>query len=108
MMDETTDVEKVELLRDTINELKTQLSGMVKKKTEAQQKLEDIKSKLKLTRDEEHKTEERMKDILDVEAKFEELMSEENRLEREKVKAEDELNKIQKTLSDIKDLNKNP
>jgi len=107
-MDETTDVEKVELLRDTINELKTQLSGMVKKKTEAQQKLEDIKSKLKLTRDEEHKTEERMKDILDVEAKFEELMSEENRLEREKVKAEDELNKIQKTLSDIKDLNKNP
>jgi len=93
-------------LNETINELKKQLQELSDKKNQTKLKIDDIKSKLKVTREAEHKAEERMKDILKVEAQLEELMSEETRLIREKSVAEDELSVYNKKLAKADALNK--
>ena len=109
MADEVSDAsdgEKETLLTETINELKNQLQALSGKKTDVQQRLDDIKSKLEVTQEEEHKTEARMKDIINVEAKLEELMNEEERLLREKSSAEDDMLKIKEKFDKIKQLNR--
>lgn len=105
-MAEETDAEKETLLTETINELKKQIQELNEKKNGVQQNLNEIKSRLEVTQAEEHKTEERMKDIIKVEAKLEELMNEEERLLRQKSGAESELIEIKKKLDKIDDLNK--
>ena len=105
-MDITNRGEKETVLTRTINELKRHLGVLDQKKSEVQLKLDDIKSRLEVTREEEQKTEKRMQDILKVEAKLEELMNEERRLLLEKSAAESELVDIQGKLKKIDNINK--
>ena len=106
MENEATHTEKETLLTATINELKRQLQLLRVKKVEVEQRLKDTKSKLEVTQEAEHQAEERMKDILEVEAKLEEFMNEESRLEREKSTAESELFEIKKKLAKVDELDK--
>jgi len=106
MENEGNNTEKETLLTATINELKKQLQMLRVKKVEVEQRLKDTKSKLEATQEAEHQTEERMKDILKVEAKLEVFMNEESRLEREKSTAESELFEIKKKLAKINELDK--
>jgi len=106
MENETSNTEKETLLSATINELKRQLQLLRVKKVEVEQRLKETKGKLEITQEAEHQAEERMKDILKVEAKLEEFINEESRLEREKSTAESELFEIKKKLAKINELDK--
>jgi len=106
MVDEITYTQKETLLNETINELKKQLQVLREKKGEIEQRLKDTEGKLEVTQEAEHQAEERMKDMLKVEARMEELVSEENRLFREKSAAESELLEIKEKLSKVDELDK--
>ena len=106
MADETDDNQKETLLVETINELKKQLQVLNENKNDVELRLKDTKSKLEATQEAEHQVEEHMKDMLKVEAKLEELITEERRLIQEKSAAESELFEIKKKLSKINELDK--
>lgn len=106
MANEIQDSEKETLLTETLSELKTRLQELGAKKQESQQKLDSIKTQLEATQEAEHKAEDRMKDILQVEAKLEELMNEERKLLREKDAAEAELFEFKKKIDKIDRINK--
>jgi len=106
MADETNNNEKESLLTATINELKKQLESLSVKKVEVEQRLTETKNKLEVTQEAEHEAEDRMKDILKVEAELEVFINEESKLEREKSSAESELYDIKKKLSKIDELDK--
>jgi len=106
MADEVNNPERETLLTETVNELKTRLQELGSKKQEVQQRLDGIKTKLEATQEAEHKAEDRMKDILEIEAKLEELMNEEGKLQREKDTAEAELLEFKNKIAKIDQINK--
>ena len=106
MEGETAPDDKGILLSETLNELKKQLESLNEKKKEVQQKLDGIKNRLEATQEAEHKAEERMKDIIEVEAQLEQFMNEEDKLTREKLAAESELLEYKEKLGKIDEISK--
>lgn len=97
---------KARFLEATFEEVRKNKEDLLQKKEELQQKLGEIRGKEKIATEEEAKIEGRLRDMLRIEAKYEEILDEEEILRRQEEFVEEDLLKVKQKLDKIKKLYK--
>lgn len=90
------------LLDAAFEDARKTMEQLEQKKGELQQKLDEIREKEGVAEGAEREIEQKLKDLLRIEARFEEVLSEEERLRREESLVEDDLLKVKAELGKIK------
>ena len=96
------DSEKRRFLEATFDDVRKSKAELEQRKEELQEKLDEIRDKETVAKVAEREIEAKLKDMLRVEAKFEEILSEEENLRRQEGFVKDDLLKVKRKLSKIK------
>ncbi len=96
--------DKTRFLEATFEEVRKNREELSQKKEELQRRLDEIREKEKVATEEEGKIEGKLRDMLRIEAKYEEILGEEEILRRQEEFVEEDLLKVKQKLDKIKKL----
>ena len=96
--------EKTRFLEATFDEVKKSREALLQRKKEIEMKLNDVRQKEAVAGMAEKDIESKLKDLLKIEARFEEVLSEEEILKRQEELVVEDLDETQKKLNKVKKL----